>query len=35
MINKKEYQSSNYTEADTKVNIFVDSIVGKVRIEYN
>jgi len=35
MINKKEYQSSNYAEADTKVDIFVDSIIGKVRIEYN
>lgn len=35
MINKKEYQSSNYAEADTKIDVFVDSIIGKVRIEYN
>lgn len=35
MINKREYQSNNYAEADTKVDIFVDSIIGKVRIEYN
>jgi len=35
MINKKEYQSSNYAEADTTVDVFVDSIVGKVVIEYN
>jgi predicted membrane protein len=35
MINKGHYQSNNYEEADYRVDIYVDAIIGKVRVERN